>query len=260
MAFIEGIHIGNSSPLLIFRGRWEMLVAEDWTLPTGAQAGQWETAEGRFTDSASGAAAGSVPEDAQAPEGWRFVAIREFFAVAPEADALLAARMRGYSTWLSATLFCPACGARLEYHTKENAKVCPSCGKVHYPRIEPCVIAVIEKGDEMLLLRHSQRNQNIYACMAGFVETGESLEQALKREALEETGIVIDNIRYAGSQSWPFPDQLMVAFYADYVSGELKIQEDEISEAKWFRKDDIPASPRPGSISWRLIHYDFKDK
>lgn len=259
MAFIDGFHIKEESPLLIFRGRWEILVADDWSLPTGAQAGQWAEAGDRFTDSVSGACAASAPEGAAAPGGWRFVAIREFFAVAPETDALLVARMRGYASWLSATLFCPACGARLEYHKTENAKICPSCGKVHYPRIEPCVIAVIEKGDEMLLLRHKDRNQDIFACMAGFVEAGESLEQTLAREAFEETGIRISNIRYAGSQSWPFPDQLMVAFYADYAGGELKIQENEISEARWFRKDAIPPSPRRGSISWRLIHYDFKD-
>lgn len=199
------------------------------------------------------------------PEGGnRFMPIRQFFHENSNAGntachrchpAMEAARMKGYLNWREAVRFCPACGAPLENHPSENAEVCPSCGKVQYPRIEPCVIAVICRGDEILLLRHVQRNRDIWCCLAGFVEAGESLEQALVREVREETGLEIENIRYAGSQSWPFPDQLMVGFYADYKSGEIKLQEDEIMAAKWFRKDDLPVHPAPGSISWNLIHF-----
>ena len=163
--------------------------------------------------------------------------------------------MKGYLNWRAAVRYCPTCGAPLEEHPVENARVCPKCGKVHYPRISPCVIAVICKGDEMLLLKHVQRNQDIWCCLAGFVETGESLEQALVREVREEVGLEIENIRYAGSQSWPFPDQLMVGFYADYKSGEIRLQPEEIAAAEWFRKDNLPVHPNPGSISWNLIHY-----
>ncbi|MBQ0126580.1 MAG: NAD(+) diphosphatase [Bacteroidales bacterium] len=163
--------------------------------------------------------------------------------------------MRGYLNWRSSVRFCPSCGAMLEDHPVENARVCPECGKVQYPRIEPCVIAVICRGKEILLLRHAQRNQDIWCCLAGFVEAGESLEQALRREVKEETGLEIGNIRYAGSQSWPFPDQLMVGFYADYAGGDIVLQESEILEAGWFRTDNLPPHPSPGSISWNLIHF-----
>lgn len=174
---------------------------------------------------------------------------------ATSAPALAAARMRGYLNWRSSVRFCPSCGAMLEDHPVENARVCPECGKVQYPRIEPCVIAVICRGKEILLLRHAQRNQDIWCCLAGFVEAGESLEQALRREVKEETGLEIGNIRYAGSQSWPFPDQLMVGFYADYAGGDIVLQESEILEAGWFRTDNLPPHPSPGSISWNLIHF-----
>lgn len=176
--------------------------------------------------------------------------------VCADSPAVMAARLKGLVNWRMALKFCPSCGSRLELKSDENAQVCPSCGKVHYPRIEPCVIAVIEKGDEILLLRHRQRNSDIWCCLAGFVESGESLEHALIREVKEETGLSIKNIRYAGSQSWPFPDQLMCGFYAEYAGGELKLQEDEIMEARWFRRDALPAHPSPGSISWNLIHYE----
>lgn len=211
----------------------------------------------RYTDRLTGAEGIEVSDKWQTPQGCIFIQLREYFASHPEDDCAAAARMKGLLNWRKDTAFCSACGAALKEHPSENARICPDCRKVHYPRIEPCVIAVIKKDEQILLLRHRQRNQDIYACLAGFVEVGETLEQALKREVREETGLEIKNIQYAGSQSWPFPDQLMIAFYADYESGELKLQEDEISDAGWFRRDCLPNCPRPGSISWRLIHFDF---
>ena len=115
-------------------------------------------------------------------------------------------------------------------------------------------ISLITRGDELLLLRSVRDTAGIYACLAGFVEIGETLEQALRREVREETGLEIRNIRYAGSQGWPFPDQLMVGFYAEYESGEIRIQESEIADARWFRRDALPPLPKPGSIAWRLIN------
>jgi len=210
-----------------------------------------------FEDTDSNSVGVLVGDDFIPPKDATCMQLREYFAIGEDKDAAVAARIKGLAEWLRKTRFCCSCGAPLVPHGSEAALVCTKCGAVHYPRISPCVIAVIEKGDEILLLRHKQRNQDIFACLAGFVETGESLEEALHREVREEAGLEICNIRYAGSQAWPFPDQLMVGFYADYLSGELKIQESEILEARWFRKDDIPASPRRGSISYKLIHYEF---
>ena len=195
--------------------------------------------------------------EAQAPAGCVFVPFPTYFYTHDEAENARAARMKGYCNWLSATRFCPACGQPLQLHDTENALVCPACGRLHYPRIEPCIITLITRGEELLLLRNARDTQGIYACLAGFVETGETLEQALRREVREETGLEVQNIRYAGSQGWPFPDQLMVAFYAEYKSGEIRIQESEIADARWFRRDALPPLPKPGSIARRLINLEF---
>lgn len=109
----------------------------------------------------------------------------------------------------------------------------------------------------MLLVRHTYRNQNIFACIAGFMEAGESAGQAVYREVFEETGLKIKNLQYKGSQGWPYPDQLMLAFTADYESGELKLQKEEIAEAVWFKPGDKLETPKPGSVAYRLIHNLF---
>lgn len=192
-----------------------------------------------------------------APEGYRFEPVPTYFFDHDEAENARAARLRGYCTWLEANRFCPHCGQRLHLHASEHALECPACGRLLYPRIEPCIITLISRGEEILLLRNIRDTQGIYACLAGFVETGETLEQALRREVREETGLEVDNIRYVGSQAWPFPDQLMAAFYADYKSGEIRIQESEIADARWFRRDALPPLPKPGSIAWRLINNQF---
>lgn len=247
MAIVLGDMDPRGRKIFVFRGK-EMI--------TGLR----EVPEGCklvFEDTAAAAVGAIAGEDIFIPAGTEWIQLREYFAVGEERDAALAARMKGLAGWLESTRYCCGCGAPLVPHAMECALVCTKCGRVHYPRISPCAIAVIERGDEMLLLRHRLRNQDIFACLAGFVETGESLEDALRREVREETGLEIRNIRYAGSQGWPFPDQLMVGFYAEYASGELKIQEDEILEGRWFRKGEIPPSPRRGSISYKLIHYEF---
>ncbi|MBQ9630290.1 MAG: NAD(+) diphosphatase, partial [Treponema sp.] len=133
------------------------------------------------------------------------------------------------------------------------ARNCSSCKAQYFPRIEPCVIVLISKGDKILLARHKERNQNIYTCIAGFIELGESIEQAVLREIREELGIEIQNLRYVGSQGWPFPDQLMLAFRAEYKSGKIKVQEDELYEARWFLKSELPPFAKRGSIGYKLI-------
>ena len=111
-----------------------------------------------------------------------------------------------------------------------------------------------KKDEKVLLARHAYRNQDIFACIAGFIESGESAEHAVAREVFEETKLKVKNIIYRGSQSWPFPNQFMLGFTAEYDSGELVLQKEEITEAGWFDVDNLPASPKPGSIAYRLIH------
>ena len=181
------------------------------------------------------------------------IAVRQYFR---ENDKELDPRYcRGIAltNWRSNTVFCGKCGSKLVDSKEFTARECPYCKNLIFPRIDPCIIVVVKKDDKILLVRHLHRIQNIYACISGFMEAGESVESAVEREVFEEAGIRIKNLRYRGSQSWPFPAQMMLAFIAEYESGEIKVQENEIQEAHWFGKDDNPATPPPGSIAYKLI-------
>ena len=183
--------------------------------------------------------------------------LRQFYAEHDEETASKVFRAKALSEWRKKTVFCPRCGAKLVESNDFTAMQCPDCGELLFPRIDPCIIVLVRKGEKILLARHAQRNQDIYACLAGFVEAGETIENAVRREIFEETGIKVKNIQYRGSQSWPFPQQLMLGFYADYESGEITLQKEEITDAQWFDRDNLPASPAPGSIAYKLIHNEI---
>ena len=189
-------------------------------------------------------------------DGYHWEPIREHFAALGfDSEACFRlARAKALLEWRSKTQYCGCCGTKMEDDHEMTARRCPKCGNLVFPRIEPCIIVLVTKGDKILLAKHVQRNQNIYACIAGFMEAGETAEHAVAREIYEETHIRVTDICYFGSQSWPFPSQLMLAFTAKYESGDMQLQADEIADAQWFSRDDCPASPRPGSIAYRLIH------
>lgn len=187
------------------------------------------------------------------PDGYQWVPIRSFFADHEAHEVLQVSRAKALVAWRQNTRFCGRCGTALCDHESLTARVCPSCGQLIFPRIEPCIIVIVRREGKILLARHVQRNQNIYACIAGFVEAGETIEHAVEREILEETGLKVCNIRYFGSQSWPFPSQLMLGFTADWAGGEIRVQQEELSDAQWFDPNDCPASPPPGSIAYQLI-------
>lgn len=195
-----------------------------------------------------------IPDTEHLPEGMRAIQIREYFASHSEEANYLMARAKGLISWRHNMRYCPKCGTALMDSNTLTARECPECKSLHFPKIEPCVIIVIRKGDEILLARHTERNQDIYACIAGFVEDGESLEHAVRREIREEVGLEVKNIRYFGSQSWPFPYQLMIGFTAEYESGEIMVQQEELQDARWFPVNNLPNHPKPGSISYELIH------
>ena len=132
-------------------------------------------------DSLSGCSGVLLAPDSEAPAGGRFIPIPSYFHAHTDEENARASRMKGYVNWLDSTRFCPFCGQPLRLHASENALECPACGRLHYPRIEPCIISLITRGDELLLLRNARDTAGIYACLAGFVEIGETLEQALRR-------------------------------------------------------------------------------
>ncbi len=157
--------------------------------------------------------------------------------------------------WDRTSIFCSCCGAKTKDKEKERAKECPDCGFVMFPRISPAIIVLVEKKDRILLARAVRFKENVYSVLAGFVEPGETLEEAVEREVEEEVGIKIKDIRYFGSQPWPFPDSLMIAFVAKYKSGKIKIDKNEIVDAGWFSYDNLPAIPGNISIARRMIDW-----
>jgi len=162
--------------------------------------------------------------------------------------------------WNQHHRFCGKCGHLTEYKTDERARACLQCGLINYPRLSPAIIVAVLR-DERILLAHSQRfPAKFYSVLAGFVEPGESLEECVKREILEEVGISVKNIRYFGSQPWPFPDSLMIAFTAEYAGGEIKADPAEIVDAGWFSADSLPPVPPKLSIARHLIDWFTEHK
>lgn len=155
--------------------------------------------------------------------------------------------------WYISHRFCGRCGTETQLDEKDMMLKCPNCGQVHYPRIAPAIIVAIRKDDDLLMAQHSYHDTIRYALIAGFVEPGEAIEEAVHREVLEEVGVKIKNLKYQKSQSWPFPNSLMLAFTAEYESGDIKVDGDEIVKAKWFKKDEIIRYGSDISISDWLI-------
>lgn len=155
--------------------------------------------------------------------------------------------------WYKSFQFCGRCRTPTKLDEKDMMLKCPNCGQNHYPHISPAIIVAIRKGDELLMAKHSYHDNIRYALIAGFVEPGESVEEAVHREVLEEVGIKIKNLQYQRSQSWPFPDSLMLGFTAEYESGDIKVDGDEIVRAQWFKKDEIIRYSSDISISDWLI-------
>jgi NAD+ diphosphatase len=157
--------------------------------------------------------------------------------------------------WNENHRFCGACGEATVRKTEEHARVCRKCGQVFYPRMSPAVIVAITKGNKLLLARNKNFPPGRYSVLAGFVEAGETLEECIKREIKEEAGIEVKNIRYFGSQSWPFPNSYMLAFTAEYDKGEIRLDDSELADAGWFGADEMPQIPGSISISRRLIDW-----
>lgn len=162
--------------------------------------------------------------------------------------------------WRRNHRFCGRCGTPNSRKTDEYSMLCPACGLVTYPRISPAVMVLIRRGNELLLARGHRFRPGVFSALAGFVEAGETLEHCAAREVREEVGIEITNLSYFGSQSWPFPDSLMVAFFADYAGGTITPDPAEIEAADWFPCDALPMLPEQMSLAWQMIEAARKQR
>jgi NAD+ diphosphatase len=206
--------------------------------------------------------------EAELPAGWRTFSVRQAVVLAgngngdgaPGSSGIAGRLLRAYHVlqWRRDSVCCGSCGERNGDLPGELARLCPRCGRIEYPRISPAVITLVVRDDGRALLAHNVKFAgHVYSLIAGFTEAGENLESTVVREIREEVGIEIDTVRYVTSQSWPFPNSLMVGFSARHAKGELKPDGREISDAQWFSREQVaagtPALPNPGSVSRFII-------
>jgi NAD+ diphosphatase len=199
------------------------------------------------------AAEGTIQGDG--PSEVTFQELRSLFSLLEDGFFEVALTAVHLVEWDKTYQYCSKCRGALRPRSDVRAKECEACGRLEFPRLSPAVIVLIEKGDGLLLARSARFAGAFFSVIAGFVEPGESLEEAVHREVKEETGITVKDVTYFGSQPWPFPDSLMIGFVAQYESGEIKIDGEEIIEADWYRAGNLPRIPGKLSIARKLIDW-----
>jgi NAD+ diphosphatase len=196
-----------------------------------------------------------LPAELTAPDGMALCKLRDLYGKLDEDLFNIAGRAIQIVEWDRTHQYCGHCATPMAQLPHERAKRCPKCGLVNYPRLSPAVIVLIARGEEILLARAPRFPKGMYSILAGFVEPGESLEETIVREVREEVGVEIQDIRYFGSQPWPYPNSLMIGFTATYAGGEITIDHEEIVDAGWFHKHQLPAIPPKLSIARKLIDW-----
>lgn len=194
-----------------------------------------------------------VPLSCEAPAGYTFRKLRALLGELGDRTAL-AGRAFQIAEWARTHRYCGVCATPMQPVGHELCMRCPSCGMSAYPRISPAMMVLVRRGESILLARHATYATARHTALAGFVEPGESIEDAIHREVYEEVGLRVTDLRYFGSQSWPFPHSLMIAFTAEYVEGDIRLQADEIAEARWYGPGDtLPDIPTLESVAGRLV-------
>lgn len=193
------------------------------------------------------------PKDDPLPDGVEARGLRALFTVLPPETWALAGKAFQLLGWRRVNHFCGVCAGPLAPHAHELALACERCHAVVYPRLNPAVIVLVTRGDEALLSRSPHFAPGMYSCQAGFVSAGESLEDAVRREVKEEVGVELSDVRYFGSQPWPFPNSLMIGFTATWASGELTLDPHEIEDARWWHVGAMPRVAGRVSIARALI-------
>jgi NAD+ diphosphatase len=186
-------------------------------------------------------------------EGHRYGGLRQAYAWLDPEEFHVAGAGFQIQYWDRSHRFCAGCGGPIHLQKTERAKRCDACDRTFYPPVVPAMIVRVSRGDSILMTRQSRFPPGMYGLVAGFMEPGESLEGCIAREVLEETGITIRNIRYFGSQPWPFPHQIMIGFTAEHASGEIVVDTTELEEARWFERTSMPMLPPPLSIARKLV-------
>jgi len=196
-----------------------------------------------------------VEPQAEALDGYVFSGLRPLFGAVDETLLSIAGRAFQITEWMRTHRYCGVCATPMQAVRGERCLRCPACGQLAYPRISPAMMVLIRRGDAILLAKHAATRTNRFTALAGFVEAGESVEDAIHREVFEEVGLAVQDLRYFASQSWPFPHSLMIAFTAEYADGELVLDANEIAEARWFGpEDELPEIPAGVSIASELIN------
>jgi NAD+ diphosphatase len=194
--------------------------------------------------------------DTEAPEGTEYMDLMSAYSVLDEDIYLLAGKATQIITWDQTHQYCGRCGNKTEYMSGERGKKCSVCGFMSFPRLSPATITAVIKDKQILLSQYAAfRGRGMHTIIAGFVEPGETLEECIHREVFEEVGVRVKNIRYLKSQPWPFQNSLMMGFVAEYDSGDIKVDENEIANADWFDLNSLPETPPPLSIARRIIDW-----
>jgi NAD+ diphosphatase len=195
----------------------------------------------------------ALVETTELPEGYRAVGLRSLYGLLPDAEYIISGYAAQILHWETDHRFCDHCGSKVEPEGGTWGKKCPNCGRTAYPPVVPAVLLLIHDGGDRVLMAQKPGWGKRFSIIAGFVEPGESLEDCCVREAREEVGVAVDKPQYGGSQSWPFPHQIMIGFTARYLGGEVVIDEAELARAAWFHYDDLPELPPPLSLSRQII-------
>jgi NAD+ diphosphatase len=231
----------------------ELLVNAGGTEPASLPAGQTADAivVGRWGERL--VVVEPVSDPGVAAEGTRWAGLRSLFGVMSDDLVAIAGRAFQIADWDRSHRYCGVCATATLREAGERARRCPSCGHTAYPRISPAMMCLVTRGCQILLARNVNFPAGRYSALAGFLEAGESIEEAIAREVREEVGVEVCEPRYFASQSWPFPHSLMIAFTAEYAGGELKPNGHEIAEADWFTAGQLPQLPPRISIARALI-------
>jgi NAD+ diphosphatase len=187
------------------------------------------------------------------PADWSWIETRALLQTSTAATTQAIYCARQLLHWRAQNRFCGRCGTATVEATEERTMRCPKCAAAFFPSAAPAVIVAITRGDQLLLAHNRNWRSSMFSLLAGFLDPGETLEQAVAREVREEAGIEIGGIRYVTSQPWPFPNSIMAGFRAEHVSGEIEVDGKEIAEAAWFTRDALPEVPRRGSVARELI-------